>query len=88
MTTNNSKVDYALPYSAVRSFPRDIARWLVDQIQLLQMLDNKVLRGTGSPQGVITADPGTLYLNQSGGTSTTLYVYEGTVTGNNHWVAK
>lgn len=46
-----------------------------------------VLSGTGSPEGVVTATPGTLYTNDSGGGGTTLYVKE-TGVGNTGWVAK
>jgi hypothetical protein len=35
---------------------------------------NFVYHGTGSPEGVVTADIGSLYLNASGGAATTLYV--------------
>jgi hypothetical protein len=48
----------------------------------------QILSGSGSPSGVVTASPGTLYLNTAGGTSTTLYVKEtGTLT-NTGWVGK
>jgi hypothetical protein len=43
--------------------------------------------GSGSPQGVVTAVPGTLYTNALGGANTTLYVKE-SGTGNTGWVAK
>jgi len=43
--------------------------------------------GTGSPNGSITADPGSLYTDVSGGAGATLYVKE-TGTGNTGWVAK
>jgi hypothetical protein len=43
--------------------------------------------GTGSPEGVVTARPGSIYLNKSGGASTTLYVKE-SGTSNTGWVAK
>lgn len=43
--------------------------------------------GAGSPEGVITAPPGSLYSNTSGGAGTTLYVKE-TGTGNTGWAAK
>lgn len=43
--------------------------------------------GAGSPEGVVTAPPGSLYTNTSGGLLTTLYVKE-TGTGNTGWVAK
>ena len=48
----------------------------------------QILSSTGSPNGAITASPGSLYLNTSGGAGTTLYIKEsgvGTATG---WVAK
>lgn len=43
--------------------------------------------GSGSPEGVATARPGSLYTNISGGANTTLYVKE-SGTGNTGWVAK
>lgn len=46
------------------------------------------LTGTGSPEGVVTASPGALYLNQSGGVSTTLYVKTSGVETNTGWTAK
>jgi hypothetical protein len=49
--------------------------------------DAGVYFGYGSPQGVVTANIGSLYLNSSGGANTTLYVKE-TGSGNTGWVAK
>lgn len=46
-----------------------------------------VRRGTGTPEGVVTAGIGSLFLRTDGGTSTTLYVKE-SGTGNTGWVAK
>jgi hypothetical protein len=43
--------------------------------------------GAGAPEGVVTASPGSMYLNQSGGGGTTLYIKE-SGTGNTGWVAK
>lgn len=45
------------------------------------------LRGSGTPEGVVTAPVGSSYLRSDGGTSTTLYVKE-SGTGNTGWVAK
>jgi hypothetical protein len=45
------------------------------------------LSGSGSPQGVITANPGSRYVNVGGGAGTTTYVKE-TGTGNTGWAAK
>lgn len=50
--------------------------------------DNVTWRiGSGSPQGVVTAAPGSLYTNTAGGAGVTLYVKE-SGTGNTGWVAK
>lgn len=45
-----------------------------------------IYRGTGSPEGVVTANPGSIYLNSSGGATTALYVKK-TGTGNTGWGA-
>ncbi|MCW1985328.1 UNVERIFIED_ORG: hypothetical protein M2348_001060 [Sphingomonas sp. R1F5B] len=45
------------------------------------------LAGGGSPEGVVSAPVGTLYLRSDGGAGTTLYVKE-TGTGNTGWAAK
>ena len=44
--------------------------------------------GTGSPNGSVTGNPGDLYLNKSGGASTTLYVKESGTATNTGWVGK
>jgi hypothetical protein len=46
-----------------------------------------ISRGTGSPEGVVTALVGSLYIRTDGGAATTLYVKE-SGTGNTGWVAK
>lgn len=58
------------------------------------LIDNRIqfgglliIRGTGSPEGVVTASVGSFYLREDGGVSTTMYVKE-TGTGNTGWVAK
>jgi hypothetical protein len=47
----------------------------------------KLQWGNGTPENVVRAKVGTLYLRQDGGASTTLYVKE-TGTGKTGWVAK
>jgi hypothetical protein len=46
-----------------------------------------VAQGTGTPEGVLTAAIGALYVNLTGGASTTLYV-KTSGTGNTGWTAK
>ena len=46
-----------------------------------------VISGSGSPEGVVTAPVGKLYLRTNGGAGTTLYVKE-SGSGNTGWVAK
>jgi hypothetical protein len=47
----------------------------------------RIISGVGSPEGATTAPPGSIFLNTSGGASTTLYVKESGA-GNTGWVAK
>jgi len=48
---------------------------------------NQIKLGTGHPEGVVTANVGTLYLRSDGGTNSTLYVKE-FGSGNTGWVMK
>jgi hypothetical protein len=54
----------------------------------LQLINAKIIGPQAdSPEGVVTAPPGTLYLRSNGGTNTTLYV-KTSGTGNTGWTAK
>jgi hypothetical protein len=46
-----------------------------------------ITAGTGSPEGVLTASVGSLFLRTNGGANTTLYIKESGA-GNTGWVAK
>lgn len=46
-----------------------------------------LIRGTGSPEGIVTATVGSIYTREDGGAGTTLYVKE-SGSGNTGWVAK
>lgn len=46
-----------------------------------------VMSGTGSPEGVVTAPVGRLYLRTDGGAGTSMYIKE-SGTGNTGWVGK
>lgn len=48
----------------------------------------KIYTGTGSPEGALAADVGSLYLRSDGGANTTLYVKETGAGNNTGWVAK
>jgi hypothetical protein len=56
-------------------------------ISLEQTGQHKILSGTNSPEGVVTAAAGSLYCRTGGGTGTSFYVKE-TSSGNTGWVAK
>lgn len=61
---------------------REFAAWCRDTG------DTRLISGEGSPEGVYTANRGTLFLRTDGSTSTTLYVKtadDGLATG---WTAK
>ncbi len=47
-----------------------------------------VLFGTGSPEGVVAARTGTMYLNHAGGAGTTLFVKQSSPTPKTGWVGK
>jgi hypothetical protein len=47
----------------------------------------KVFSGSGSPEAVVTAPIGSLYVDTTGGAGTTLYIKE-SGSGNTGWVAK
>lgn len=47
----------------------------------------QILSGNGSPQGVVAAPVGSMYLRRDGGANTTLYIKE-SGTGNTGWAAK
>jgi len=49
--------------------------------------DRGIFLGSGSPEGLVAANPGSLYLNQAGGAGATLWVKE-TGGGNTGWIAK
>lgn len=53
----------------------------------VQATDAKLYAGTGSPEGSVTAEVGSIFLRTDGGTSTTLYVKE-SGSADTGWVAK
>ncbi len=62
---------------------REFQRWL------LEAHDLRVKFGAGSPEGVVQADRGTMYLRTDGGAGTTLYVKEvGDMPTSTGWGAK
>lgn len=69
------------PPASVPLTDRDFQRWARESYDL------NVLSGTGSPEGVVTAPIGKLYLRQDGGANTTLYVKESGVSSTG-WIAK
>lgn len=73
-----------LIYSATRSYTEQGIRWGTVSGTLN---DRGLFFGTGSPEGVVAAEPGSLYCNNAGGAGTTLYVKQ-TGSGNTGWVGK
>lgn len=57
-------------------------------VQNLLLNGSNISAGVGSPSGVVTGNPGDLYLNQSGGAGTTLWVKESGTQTNTGWVGK
>jgi hypothetical protein len=71
-------------YSAQDGYFETGIRWATSSGTLQ---DRGLFSANGSPEGVITAATGSMYLNRNGGAGTTLYVKE-TGSGNTGWVAK
>lgn len=60
---------------------------LTKEYQSRDTLGLRVLAGSGSPEGAVTAPVGWLYLDSAGGAGTVLYIKE-SGSGNTGWVAK
>lgn len=58
------------------------------QIETLGGNALKITSGSGSPNGVVTASPGALYLNVGGGSINTLWVKESGTDTDTGWIAK
>ena len=56
--------------------------------ELKDALDERFKFGAGSPEGVVTANIGCMYVNTEGGASTTLWVKESGDGANTGWTAK
>jgi len=63
----------------------DVIRWMSET---KDALDERFKFGVGSPEGVVTANIGCIYVSTSGGASTTLYVKESADGESTGWVAK
>lgn len=92
MPTQTEPKFRALPY---RKSPRfgDFEQWVEREFEAIEralasLTDRAVLRGSGTPEGAVTADIGTIYLRTDGSTSTTLYVKTASDGANTGWTAK
>lgn len=70
------------PFVTTPKTDREWQKWLRESH------DMRVLFGDGSPEGVVTANRGTIYLRTDGSTSTTLYVKTASDGANTGWTAK
>lgn len=75
---------FGVVYSASHGYFQNGIRWSTSDGT---MTDKGLFVGNGSPQGVVTAGPGSLYTNRSGGAGQTLWVKESGA-GNTGWLAK
>jgi hypothetical protein len=70
------------PPAAIPKTDRDFQRFC------LETHDMRLKFGSGSPEGLVVADIGTLYMRTDGSTSTTLYVKTANNGSANGWTAK
>jgi hypothetical protein len=66
----------------------EMQKILREMAQAVNVLAGRVFVGTGTPEAVISADIGSLYLRTDGSTSTTLYVKTADAGLNTGWTAK
>lgn len=62
-------------------------RWFSGLTRVVIKLATRTQSGTGSPEGIVTANVGTIYLRSDGGAGSVLYVKE-SGNGNTGWIAK
>jgi hypothetical protein len=70
----------------VETLNRELIPVIRQTLLALNMLLERYLEGEGSPEGVVTANPGALYQNTAGGVGTTLY-YKASGTESTGWQA-
>ena len=63
-------------------------QFLQQMFTALNTLTGQITIGTGSPNGAVTASPGAIYLNLSGGAATTLWVKESGSNTSSGWIGK
>lgn len=70
-------------------FPRlDVSKPLIRLLQDIITAAPQTFYGTGDPNAAVVGQVGDLYINKSGGASTTLWVKESGNGTNTGWVAK
>ena len=75
-------------YTRLQAMLSDLGMPVIDKSKLPAGVSYALpLTGAGTPEGVVAAPVGTLFLRTDGGAATTLYVKE-TGTGNTGWAAK
>jgi hypothetical protein len=67
--------------------PVNAAALMDAEARVTAWADRIGLKGTGSPEGVVTADPGQAYLRKDGGAGRTLYLKVTGVGTNTGWIA-
>lgn len=83
----NSGMNQEWTISTPESTPTYSQLGMVATQYKFQSTNTGVLCGTGSPEGVVTASPGSIYCNRSGGTTGSVY-FKTTGSGNTGWIAK
>lgn len=86
-TPQNSDIDPAIPYTVLQQLAPEVIRWLRREMEKIKAKDEAIIYVTGNPEGVVTARPGTIALNNLGGAATTVYIKESGL-GATGWVAK
>ncbi len=71
----------------IAELKRELRDLKATALNRIHTLGARLISGSGTPEGSVTASVGTLFTRTDGGAGTTLYVKE-SGTGNTGWVAK
>lgn len=73
---------------AMYEWAKQFSTWMEQRLWLIDQQNDLSFQGTGSPENVVTAHIGSVYLRTDGGASTTLYIKESGNLLSTGWVAK
>ena len=81
-------MSYIVTEGRLRDESPELQRVVRELAAVVNLLAGRFFVGTGSPEAVITADVGAIYLRTDGGATTTLYIKTADAGLSTGWTAK